>query len=128
MLKKHGEPLHWQSAQLFTVTAVIVDREDSLGDTEFCKLVEGNFVDCLSCSAVDMKKEVALMVEDRAVEKCSVVDEDKVVRVGPTVDIFRVVELKLFGKSVSIAVYPGLGTTVDLIDSEVEGDRFLEVK
>lgn len=128
-LKKHGAPLHWQSVQFLTVTAVTVDREDSLGNTEFCELVEGNVVDCLSCSAVELKKEAVLMVDGRAVEECFGVDEDKVVWVGPNVDVFGVVELKLTGgKGVSFDVYTGLGTTVDVIDSEVEGNRSLEVK
>lgn len=62
------------------------------------------------------------MLEDRGVV-------DIVVWFGPTGNVFRVVELKLFGgESVSFTVYPGLGATVDLIDSEVEGDRFWEVK
>lgn len=101
------------------VTAVTVDRGDSLGDTEACELVEGNGVDCFSCSAV----VVSLLVEDRAVEEGFVVDEDKLVRVGLTVDVFRVVELKLVGvETVSFAVYPGLGEV-----KEVEGDRFLDV-
>lgn len=110
------------------VTAVIVDGEDSLGDTECCELVEGSGVDCFSCSTVDVKREALLVIEYRAVEVCFVVEEDKVVWVRPAVDVFRVVNLKLTGgETVSFVVYPGLGTTVDLIDSEVEGDRFLEV-
>lgn len=121
MLKKQGAPLHWQTVQFLLVTAVMVDRGDLLGDREFCETVEGNGDDCFSCSAVDLKREVALMVEDRAVEESFVVDE--VVRVGPTVNVLTVVELRpIGGETVSFAVCPGLGEV-----KEVEGDRFLKV-